>query len=106
MSPNVILFCGAVILWLSFGARAGMGLYLQPLSMEYGWGREVFSLAFAVQNLVWGAVGPFAGAIADRYGAGRVIAGSGVFYVLGLVGMAFANTPVLMWLNSGLLIGI
>jgi MFS family permease len=106
MSPNVILFCGAVILWLSFGARAGMGLYLQPLSMEYGWGREVFSLAFAVQNLVWGAVGPFAGAIADRYGAGRVIAGSGVFYVLGLTGMAFANTPALMWLNSGLLIGI
>ncbi|MGH8740558.1 MAG: MFS transporter, partial [Burkholderiales bacterium] len=81
MNPTVILTCGAIILCLSFGVRAGMGLYLQPLSLEYGWGREVFSFAMALQNLVWGALGAFAGGIADRYGAGRVVALAGLLYV-------------------------
>src|SRR5688572_23978776 len=106
MHPTLILACGAIILWLSFGARAGMGLYLQPLSLEYGWGREIFSFAIALQNLVWGALGPFAGGIADRLGAGRVVAGAGVLYVAGLVGMAYADTPLLMYVNSGFLIGL
>jgi MFS family permease len=106
VNPNLILACGAIILWLSFGARAGMGLYMQPLSLEYGWGREIFSFAIAIQNLVWGAFGPFAGALADRVGAGRVIAAAGVLYAAGLVGMAYADTPFLMYLNSGFLIGL
>jgi MFS family permease len=105
-SPNVILFCGAVILCLSFGARAGMGLYLQPLSLEYGWGRQIFSFAMAIQNLAWGALGPFAGGLADRYGAGRVVAGAGLAYVLGLVTMAIVDTPILMYVSSGFLIGL
>jgi MFS family permease len=106
MSPNVILACGALILCISFGARAGMGLYLQPMALEYGWGREVFSLAMAIQNLAWGALGPFAGGIADRFGAGRVVAGAGALYVVGLVGMAYAPTPLWMYLDSGFLIGL
>jgi MFS family permease len=106
MNPTVILTCGAIILCLSFGVRAGMGLYLQPLSLEYGWGREVFSFAMALQNLIWGALGPFAGGLADRYGAGRVVALAGLFYVLGLIGMAVVDTPLLMYVNSGFLIGL
>ena len=106
MNPTLILACGAVILCLSFGARAGMGLYLQPMSLEYGWGREIFSLAMAIQNLAWGALGPFAGGIADRYGAGRVVAIAGALYVLGLVGMAYSPSPLLMYVNSGFLIGL
>jgi MFS family permease len=106
MHPTLILACGAIILWLSFGARAGMGLYMQPLSLEYGWGREIFSFAIALQNLVWGALGPFAGGFADKLGAGRVVAGAGVLYVAGLVGMAYADTPLLMYVNSGFLIGL
>ena len=93
-------------LCLSFGARAGMGLYLQPLSLEYGWGREVFSFAMALQNLIWGALGAFAGGFADRYGAGRVVALAGLFYVLGLFGMAVVDTPALMYVSSGFLIGL
>jgi len=106
MNPSLVLVCGALILCLSFGARAGMGLYLQPLSLEYGWGREIFSFAMALQNLIWGALGPFAGGFADRYGAGRVVAAAGLFYVLGLIGMAVVDTPVLMYVNSGFLIGL
>lgn len=106
MNPTVILACGAIILCLSFGVRAGMGLYLQPLSLEYGWGREIFSFAMALQNLIWGALGPFAGGLADRYGAGRVVALAGLAYVAGLIGMAVIDTPLLMYVNSGFLIGL
>ncbi len=105
LSPNAILACGAVIVALSLGVRGSMGLYLQPLSLEYGWGREVFSLSFAIQNLVWGALGPFAGAIADRYGSARVVVAAAVLYMLGLAGMAYVDTPSGMHFASGALIG-
>ncbi|MGQ0655540.1 MAG: MFS transporter [Betaproteobacteria bacterium] len=104
-TPGLILACGCLILCLSFGSRAGMGLYLQPLSMEYGWGRGVFSLSMAIQNIAWGAFGPIAGAIADRHGPGRVLALGGVLYALGLASMAVVQTPLAMHLASGILIG-
>jgi MFS family permease len=105
-SPTVVLVCGSLILCIGFGVRAGFGLYLQPMSLEHGWGREVFSLAMAIQNLLWGALGPFAGGIADRHGAGRVVAFCGLVYVVGLVWMAFADTPLSLHLGSGFLIGL
>jgi MFS family permease len=106
MNPTVILTCGAIILCLSFGARAGMGLYLQPLSLEYGWGREIFSFAMALQNLIWGVLGAFAGGLADRLGAGRVVGIAGLLYVLGLIGMGIVDTPIQMYVSSGFLIGL
>jgi MFS family permease len=105
-SPAMVLACGCIILCIGFGVRAGFGLYLQPMSLDRGWGREVFSLAMAVQNLLWGVFGPFAGGIADRYGAARVVAGCGVAYVLGLVVMAYADTPLALHVGSGFLIGL
>ncbi len=104
-TPALVLACGAIILCLSFGARAGMGLYLQPMALEYGWGRGIFSFAMAIQNLSWGAFGPFAGAIADRYGAGRVLALGGLMYALGLASMAYVTSPMAMYITSGVLLG-
>ena len=105
-SPTTILVACCVILCIGFGVRSGFGLFLQPMSLENGWGREVFSLAMAVQNLLWGVFGPFAGGIADRYGAGRVVVLCGVAYVLGLVVMAFTETPLALHAGSGFLIGL
>jgi MFS family permease len=104
-SPTVILACGCIIMCISFGIRAGFGLFLQPMSLEYGWGREVFSFSIALQNLAWGAIGAVAGGFADRFGPGRVIAGGAVCYMLGLIGMAYIGTPLGMHLNTGLFIG-
>jgi MFS family permease len=104
-TPLVVLVCGCVIMTISFGIRAGFGLFLQPMSLEYGWGREVFSFAIALQNLMWGALGALAGGLADRYGPGRVVAGGAICYMLGLIGMAYIATPLLMHLNCGLLLG-
>ena len=105
-SPNSVLIAGCIILCIGFGVRSSFGLFLQPMSLENGWGRETFSIAMAIQNLIWGLLGPFAGGIADRYGAGRVIALCGVTYVLGLVAMAFADTPLTLYVGSGALIGL
>jgi MFS family permease len=106
VNPTVVLVSGCLILLLGFGVRAGFGLFLQPMSLEFGWGREVFSFAMALQNLVWGALAAFAGSIADRRGAGRVLAACGAFYVLGLVVMAFAKTPLTLYLGAGFFIGL
>src|SRR3954463_4398525 len=104
-TPLVVLACGCLIMTISFGIRAGFGLFLQPMALEYGWGREVFSFSIALQNLMWGVLGAVAGGFADRYGPGRVIAGGAICYILGLTGIAYIATPLLMHLNCGVLLG-
>ena len=104
-TPFVVLACGCLIMTISFGIRAGFGLFLQPMSLEYGWGREVFSFAIALQNLMWGALGALAGGFADRFGPGRVIAAGAVCYILGLIGLAYIDVPWLLHVNSALLLG-
>jgi sugar phosphate permease len=88
VSMAKVLFCGGAIVTLSMGIRHGFGLWLQPITMEHGWTREAFSFAIAVQNLAWGIAGPFAGMVADRFGALRVLVDGGLLYALGLVLMA------------------
>ncbi len=87
-SPQTMLACGALILAVSLGIRHGFGLFLQPITSNTGWGREVFALGIALQNLIWGAAQPFTGMLADRIGAGKVILGGAVLYAAGLVLMA------------------
>jgi MFS family permease len=83
-----------------------MGLFLPPMTLANGWTRDEFAFAIALQNLLWGAFVPFTGAIADRFGAGRVLVASALTYVVGLVLMAFSGTPLLFDLSGGLLIGL
>jgi MFS family permease len=104
-TPLVVLVCGCIIMTISFGIRAGFGLFLQPMALEYGWGREVFSISIALQNLMWGVLGAVAGGFADRYGAGRVVAAGAICYILGLIGVAYIATPWLMHVNAALLLG-
>jgi len=105
-TPLVVLLCGTIVLLLAYGIRTSFGIYLQPMSADLGWGREVFALAIAVQNLMWGAAQPIAGAIADRYGAGRVVAVSGAIYVVGLYLASQVTTPSEFTFSAGILIGI
>ena len=100
-----VLAFGAAIVTLSMGIRHGFGLWLQPITQAQGWTRETFAFAIAVQNLSWGVFGIFAGMVADRFGAFRVIAGGAVLYALGLVGMALSPTGLLFTLTAGVLIG-
>jgi MFS family permease len=104
-TPAVILICGCVIAMLSFGPRSALGFFLTPMSQEHNWGRDVFSMALAIQNLLWGVGQPFAGGIADRFGTVRVLALGAVAYALGLALMAQSTTPGMLDLSAGVLIG-
>src|SRR5258707_3688988 len=105
-TPTVVLACGCIIMTITFGVRAGFGLFLQPMSLEYGWGREAFSLSMALQNLAWGALGAVAGGVADRYGPGPVIARAAGCYMLGLGSISVITSPVGMHLNFVALLGM
>jgi MFS family permease len=104
-TPLVIIVCGCVIALLSFGPRSSLGFFVQPMSWEFSWGRDVFGLALAVQNLLWGLGQPIAGAIADRFGVMRVICVGAVLYAGGLFMMRYAATPLSLNVGAGVLIG-
>jgi MFS family permease len=100
-----VLVCGAAVVTLSMGIRHGFGLWLQPITQAQGWSRETFAFAIAIQNLAWGFFGIFAGMLADRFGAFRVLILGSLLYGLGLAGMALSPTPTLFALTAGVLIG-
>jgi len=105
-TPLVVFLTACLLLFVSFGTRAGFGLYLQPVSIDLGWGREVFGLAIAIQNIMIGFAQPFTSAIADRYGTGRMIVAGGLLYVAGLTLMAHASNPIDAYLGLGMLAGL
>jgi MFS family permease len=103
--PIVLVLCGCAISVLTFGPRSSLGFFLTPLSQTNGWGRDVFALALAIQNLLWGLGQPIAGAIADKFGAPRVLCVGVLAYALGLYLTATAATPGMLSLSAGVLVG-
>jgi MFS family permease len=105
LSMQQVLIAGAMIVTLSMGIRHGFGLWLQPITQAHGWTRADFSFALAIQNIAWGFFGIFAGMLADKFGAFRVIVGGAVLYALGLAGMALSTSTFVFTLTTGILIG-
>jgi predicted MFS family arabinose efflux permease len=106
LSMTQVLLCGGAIVTLSMGIRHGFGLWLQPITMDRGWSRETFAFAIAVQNLAWGLAGPVAGALADRWGAFKVLIAGSLLYALGLVTMALATSGIAFTGSAGVLLGL
>lgn len=104
-TPGIVVLAACLILLLSVGTRASFGLFLSPITREYGWSREEFAFALAMQNIIWGFSQPFLGAIADRYGTARVVVGSATLYVLGMCLAAFGGSLLLFNIGAGALIG-
>src|SRR6476659_260765 len=104
-TPLVIIICGCLIALLSFGPRSSLGFFIQPMSREFTWGRDIFGLALALQNLLWGLGQPIAGAIADRFGILRVMIVGALLYGGGLFLMRYSTTPLSLDLGAGVLIG-
>ena len=104
-TPAVIIVCGCLISLIGFGPRSSFGFFLTPMSAANGWGRDVFALAFALQNLLWGMGQPFAGAVADRFGMVRVLSVGALLYAAGLALMAYTTSPVTLQVTAGVLIG-
>ncbi|TCV72832.1 putative MFS family arabinose efflux permease [Neorhizobium sp. R1-B] len=104
--PWLIITAGALIAMLTFGPRSAMGFFQLPMLQDTGWDRSTFGLAMAIQNLFWGLSQPFFGALADKYGTGRVLAMSGVLYAAGLILMANASAPIWLHIGGGVLVGM
>jgi MFS family permease len=104
--PAVIIVAGCIVAVISFGVRSSMGLFTHPISEFHMWDREIYGLAMAIQNLMWGVVQPIAGAFADRYGPVKVIAIGAVIYAAGTALMSVADTPAAMYLAGGLMVGV
>ena len=102
----VALICGSIILLVSLGIRHAFGLFLQPVTMDQGWGRETFAFAIALQNLVWGFSQPFTGMLSDRFGARPVVASGALLYGLGLWVMSQVAGEVVFIFGAGVLIGL
>jgi MFS family permease len=106
LSLKQVLIFGGLMVTFSMGIRHGFGLFNLPITLANGWGRETFALTIALQNLIWGAFQPVTGALADRYGAFRIMLAGGVLYALGLAGMALSTSTMNFSLAGGLLIGL
>ncbi|MEE8540307.1 MAG: MFS transporter [Desulfobacterales bacterium] len=104
--PSIILLGGSLVVLVSLGLRANFGLFLKPMSIQFGWGREIFAFAMAIQNLLWGAFQPFAGAVSDRWGTGRVVAAGGILYTSGLYIMSATTNSFTLYLGAGLFIAM
>jgi predicted MFS family arabinose efflux permease len=105
-TPAMIMACGCLVLMLSLGTRQSFGLFLPPMTFDLAWTRETFAFAIALQNLVWGVGQPFAGAIADKFGAARVIVAGGACYALGLTLMTYSTTGLAFDISAGILVGL
>jgi MFS family permease len=104
-TPWLIISFGCLIALISFGPRSTLGFFLTPMSSANHWGRDVFALALALQNLLWGAGQPLAGMIADRFGTARVLCAGALMYAAGLALMAHADSAPLLDVSAGALIG-
>ena len=104
--PLIILVCGASVLALNMGVRQTFGLFLEPMTLDLGISRGNFSLAIAIQNILWGLLTPLCGILADRYGAGRVLVTGGLLYALGIVIMALGASGLAIHLGAGVLVGM
>src|SRR5476651_2423298 len=104
-TPTVVVLCGCLIAMISLGPRSSLGFFLTPIGQANHWGRDVFSMALAIQNLLWGLGQPFAGAIADKYGTNKVIAVGGIFYAAGIALISYSTTPLMLDLTAGVLVG-
>lgn len=104
--PWAVVICGCLIAMFTFGPRSAMGFFQLPMLEVYGWDRTTFGLAMAIQNLVWGLGQPIFGAISDKYGTWRVLAFSGISYALGLYLMSIADTPLMLHVAGGVLVGL
>jgi predicted MFS family arabinose efflux permease len=104
--PEVVIVAGCLIALVCFGVRSTAGLFTAPISETHGWGREVYGFAMAMQNLVWGIAQPFVGMLADKFGPMRVVKTGALVYAAGLVLMSFAETPFVIMLGGGVLMGV
>ena len=103
---SFVVVSACVLLAINFGMRASFGFFVAPISSDFGYGREVFALSLALQNLCWGLFQPIAGAMADRFGTSKTIYIGSIAYALGLYITATADSYWGLHIGAGILVGM
>ena len=103
-NTTIVIACGAVMVIIGMGTRQSFGLFLQPVTLDLAVGREVFSLAIAVQNLLFGL--PLIGILADRFGTRWIAMGGGLLYAASFLMLSVTNSQVGLYINLGLVVGV
>jgi predicted MFS family arabinose efflux permease len=101
----LIAVAAGLVLAINMGIRQSFGLFLNPISLDLGLGREAFALTMGILNIVWGFSAPLAGGFADKYGAGKVLTAGALCYAGGILLMANASGEASL-LTSGVLLGL
>ena len=101
-----VLIGGSLMLTLSMGMRQSFGLFVLPITRDTGMSMADFTLALALQNIIWGLVQPLTGAIADKYGVRSITLAGTVLFAAGLVLTMVASGPLVLHLGMGVCIGI
>jgi MFS family permease len=104
-TPAVVMIVGCFVAVIAFGPRSTLGFFMTPMLSANGWGRDLFAVAIAIQNLLWGIGQPFSGALADRFGTARVMWVGALLYAAGLALMSISTTPGMLNISAGVLIG-
>jgi predicted MFS family arabinose efflux permease len=106
LRPSLPILLGAsVLLSLAMGLRQSLGIFMPPLTQDLGISVSDFTIAIAIQNLAWGALQPFAGALAVRVGYRKLMVSGALLYLFGLVLLAMAQGLIGIMLGAGLCIG-
>ncbi len=104
LSLAIVFAC--LLLVLNFGLRSSMGFFMKPITETFGYGREIFALSIALQNLFWGLSQPIAGAFSDRFGTVKTVTGGALLYALGLYVTANSGSVWSLHMGAGILIGM
>src|SRR5436190_5275235 len=105
-TPLAVIITGCLVAMVNFGVRSSFGFFTAPVSEAHQWPREIFSFAIALQNRMWGLATQVVGALADRYGAARVLMGGAIAYAIGTLIMAVTGQPLIFTLGGGVIAGI
>lgn len=100
----LLVLSSALIVAIGMGVRQSLGLFLAPITADLGIGRESYSLAMALHNLVFGL--PLLGLLADRYGARWILLLGGIFYTSGLLIVAGLGNTAGLFVGIGILTGL
>ena len=106
LSLTKVILVGGLVVSLAVGIRHGFGLFNLPITQANGWGREIFALAIALQNLVWGMSQPVFGGLADRFGGYKEMILGGVLFTLGRVGSGLSTSSFGFVMSTGVIIGL
>jgi MFS family permease len=101
-----MLLCGVLVVLIGNGLRLTFGVFLRPISLDLGIGRETFGLVIALQALLQGICQPVAGILADRYGAFRVISIGALIYGIGLWLTSLAASAFGLYVSLGFMVGL